>query len=111
MNTNEIGESADQINQSNGWESFYPWNFPADGVGNQSTNKLCTHMALVHTEVAEATEAIRNKDHANFREEMADVVIRVASICYGLGIDLDTEIAAKLEKNKGRGLRHGGKTV
>ena len=35
----------------------------------------------------------------------------VASICHGLGIDLQTEIESKLEKNKGRGLHHGGKAV
>lgn len=110
MNINEIGKEADSINASNGWETFTDHDF----IGNSralNVQKLCTHMALVHSEVSEATEAIRNRDHDNFSEEMADVVIRVASICHGLGIDLDFEIAAKLEKNRGRGLHHGGKAV
>lgn len=73
--------------------------------------KLCTHMALVHSEVSEATEAIRHRDRENFDEELADVVIRVASIAHGLGTDLDAAITAKLAKNRTRGLHHGGKAV
>lgn len=75
------------------------------------TLKLCTHMALVHSEVSEATEAIRHRDRANFDEELADVVIRVASIAHGLGTDLDAAIRAKMEINKTRGRHHGGKSV
>ncbi len=111
MNTNDIGKEADSINAANGWETFETLDFPCDGSDHLNVPKLCTHMALVHSEVSEATEAIRNRDYTNFCEEMADVVIRVASICYGLGIDLDSEIVAKLEKNKGRGHKHGGKAV
>jgi NTP pyrophosphatase (non-canonical NTP hydrolase) len=73
--------------------------------------KLCTHMALVHSEVSEATEAVRHRDRQNFDEELADVVIRVASIAHGLGTDLDSAITAKLAKNRTRGLHHGGKAV
>lgn len=75
------------------------------------TLKLCTHMALVHSEVSEATEAIRHRDRENFDEELADVVIRVASIAHGLGTDLEAVVAAKLAKNRTRGLHHGGKAV
>lgn len=110
MNINDIGKEADAINAANGWETFETLDFIGN-VNNPSVQKLCTHMALVHSEVSEATEAIRNRDYLNFCEEMADVVIRVASICHGLGIDLSSEIASKLEKNKTRGLRHGGKAV
>jgi hypothetical protein len=47
------------------------------------------------------------------RSEMWDVERqpRVASIAYGLGTDLDAAIAAKLAKNRTRGLHHGGKAV
>lgn len=109
MNINDIGKEADAINAANGWETFETLDFMT-GV-SLNVPKLCTHMALVHSEVSEATEAIRHRDYTNFCEEMADVVIRVASICHGLGIDLQTEIENKMEKNKGRGLHHGGKAV
>ena len=68
-------------------------------------------MALVHTEVSEATEAVRHRDAENFREELADTIIRVASIAYGMGLDLEGAINLKLAKNRTRGLRHGGKSV
>lgn len=111
MNINEIGKEADAINAANGWETFEVLDFTGNDSETLNVPKLCTHMALVHSEVSEATEAIRHRDYTNFCEEMADVVIRVASICHGLGIDLQTEIESKLEKNKGRGLHHGGKAV
>jgi len=80
-------------------------------LNTHDTFKLCTHMALVHSEVSEATEAIRHRDRQNFEEELADVVIRVASIASGLGIDLDANIVSKMAKNRTRGLHHGGKAV
>lgn len=108
MNINEIGREAHQINAGNGWDVFIPENWE---LKHSATNKLCTHMALVHSEVSEATEAIRHRDRENFDEELADVVIRVASIAHGLGTDLDAAITAKLAKNRTRGLHHGGKAV
>lgn len=109
-NLQEIGREAHQINIGNGWDVFHPSDWPADGEKDK-VRFLCTHMALVHSEVSEATEAIRHRDGVNFAEELADVVIRTLSIAYGLGIDLDTVTADKMEKNKTRGLHHGGKAV
>lgn len=125
MNLNEIGKTAHQINQANSWEVFHPSDWPQQPIVTgsktlelQTTAErlrkvrfLCTHMALVHTEVAEATEAIRNVDGPNFAEELADVIIRVASIAHGLGINLEDQVAMKMDKNRGRGYRHGGKAV
>lgn len=109
MNLHEIGREAHEINKGNGWDVFLPedWH-DKDRI---SVRFLCTHMALVHSEVSEATEAIRHRDRENFDEELADVVIRVASIAAGLGTDLDAAIKAKLAKNRTRGLHHGGKAV
>ncbi len=120
MNINEIGRIAHDINAGNGWETFKPRDWPADqtpvtnpeAVNDQAKVRfVCTHMALVHSEVSEATEAIRHRDRDNFDEELADIVIRVASIAHGLGTDLDAAIRAKMEVNKTRGLHHGGKSV
>jgi NTP pyrophosphatase (non-canonical NTP hydrolase) len=111
MNINEIGRIAHDINESNGWGVFSTSDWPRKHHETTRIHSLCTHMALVHTEVSEATEAIRHFDRANFDEELADIVIRVASIAYGLGTDLDAAIRAKMEVNKGRGHKHGGKAV
>lgn len=114
MNINEIGQAAHAINASNGWDTFRPemWSHENQPpFSREDLRFICTHMALVHTEVSEATEAIRHHDRANFDEELADVVIRVASIAHGLGTDLAAAITSKLAKNMKRGLHHGGKAV
>lgn len=66
-----------------------------------------TALALIGTEVSEAIEAHRCCDDANLREELADIVIRVMDYCGYAGIDLEAEIAAKMEKNLNRPPKHG----
>lgn len=75
------------------------------------TYKIPAVLALITSEVSEALEGFRKGDRANFEEEIADVMIRCLDLCAGLGIDIDAQITAKLEKNKLRGHRHGGKLV
>lgn len=110
MTINDIGREAHEINEGNGWETFTPEGFSSE-MDSPKVRFLLTHMALVHSEVSEATEAVRHWDRENFDEELADVIIRVVSIAHGLGTDLESVIAAKLAKNRTRGLHHGGKTV
>jgi len=107
----DIGSEAHAINQKNGWEVFTEQDWPQHRADKEPVQKLCTHMALVHSEVSEATEAVRKIDRANFEEELADVIIRVASIAFGMGIDLGSAVETKLAVNATRGLHHGGKTV
>jgi NTP pyrophosphatase (non-canonical NTP hydrolase) len=66
-------------------------------------------LCLVHAEVSEALEAYRNKDDANFREELADVVIRVFDMAEGLGINIQEEVVKKHFFNIQRPYKHGGK--
>ena len=64
-------------------------------------------IALIHSELSEALEGLRNFDWNNVAEEMADVVIRVCDFCEGRNIDLEKAITEKIEKNKKRPYRHG----
>ena len=43
--------------------------------------------------------------------ELADIVIRVADMCGLYGIDLEAAIIEKMQYNKNRPYRHGGKTL
>ncbi len=64
-------------------------------------------LMLVVTELAEAMEAHRHQDEANFKEELADTFIRLLDLCGGLGIDIEKEISEKCEVNKNRPYKHG----
>lgn len=113
MNLSDIGREAHDINFNNGWEVFAPTDWPRENdiLEQNKVRFLGTHMTLVHEEVSEAFRGVRKRDRANFDEELADVIIRVTSIAYGLGTDLDAAVKAKLVVNAKRGFRHGGKAV
>lgn len=75
----------------------------------EDSRETGTILALIHSEVSEALEADRKGDEENFVEELADVCIRVFSLCGSRKIDLEGAILKKMEKNKERTYRHGGK--
>lgn len=110
-----LGEEINAINRANGWDVMKPFDWPCadedDTSRQHKVRKVLTALALIHSEVSEALEAVRHDDRANFDEELADVLIRVLDVATGLGTDLDREVEAKLAKNRNRGFRHGGKAV
>ena len=64
-------------------------------------------LMLIVTELAEAMEAHRHQDDANFKEELADTFIRLLDLCGGLKIDIEQEIYQKAVHNKTRAYKHG----
>jgi len=75
-------------------------------------------LALMHSELSEALEAIRHgnppsehiPEFSALEEELADVIIRIASFCGHRGLHfLGEAIIAKLEFNAQREYKHGGK--
>lgn len=99
-----LSEEIRAINAANGWNVTQAGEW-AD------TYKVPAILALIHSEVSEALESFRKDDSENFMEEMADVLIRVLDCVGGFESDFDAVVRAKLEKNRHRGLRHGGKRV
>lgn len=81
--------------------------------------RVIAWLALVNTEVAEAVEDViagrwvTTKNEKGKPEglgsELADIIIRVCDDAGALGIDLSAEIRAKLDYNKTRSHKHGGK--
>ena len=67
-------------------------------------------IALMHSELSEALEAMRNNDGRDaIAEELADCCIRIFDYCGKKNIDLEDALLKKAEKNKTRPYRHGKK--
>ena len=76
-------------------------------------------IALMHSELSEALEAIRTNGYQRrsahvpeisaVAEEYADLIIRVLGACAKHGIDIGTAIELKMAFNEGRPYRHGKK--
>ncbi|KXZ40035.1 NTP pyrophosphatase, house-cleaning of non-canonical NTPs [Alkalithermobacter thermoalcaliphilus JW-YL-7 = DSM 7308] len=72
-------------------------------------NAIATRLALIQSEVSEALEELRKGDMENFKEELADICIRIFDLSGGLKIDLEEKILEKMKKNESRGYKHGKK--
>jgi NTP pyrophosphatase (non-canonical NTP hydrolase) len=112
------------------WDAYLP---PGPGTWPDTTpdrtrapnvppDSLAAKIMLIVTECAEALECVRDGQIYAFRDtatdkpeglpfELADVVIRVADLCGALGIDLDAAVREKLEYNRTRTHRHGGRAL
>jgi NTP pyrophosphatase (non-canonical NTP hydrolase) len=67
-------------------------------------------IALMHSELSEALEAMRNHGAKEaIAEELADCCIRIFDYCGARDIDLGKTLLNKIEYNKTRPYRHGKK--
>ena len=78
--------------------------------GISEADVMLGKLMLVVTEVAEAAEAIRHQDQANFNEEIADTIIRLLHISRTCKIDIEGEIERKGAANEKRPVLHGKAT-
>jgi len=98
-------------------KNIYAW---AEGKGFTTPTSLTTvlerdytlgKLMLVVTELSEAAEAVRSNSFVNFKEEIADAVIRLLDISGAFSIDLETEIVTKMDFNEIRPVKHGRLTT
>lgn len=73
-------------------------------------------IALIHSECSELLEAFRKdpnelKKSGNMaiEDELADIIIRCLDFSQYLGIDIERAVVKKMEYNKTRLYKHGGK--
>ena len=78
-----------------------------DYVEDIRTAYINQFLILTIGEISEAVEGLRKGDADNFKEELADVYIRLSDLVGGLEIDIEHEIKKKMNKNKTREKMHG----
>ncbi len=87
------------------------------GFNNAETDSF-VQICLIHSELGEATDALRkNKidDHIpeflGVEAELADAVIRIMNMAGAKNLRVAEAIIAKMKYNTTRPFKHGGKTV
>jgi len=64
-------------------------------------------IALMHSELSEALEGLRDGNMENVAEELADTMIRIFDFCGGFRIDIATALIEKIKRNIDRPYKHG----
>lgn len=93
------------------WRKSKGFYTPSSLAQRESREAMLGKLMLVVTEVAEAAEAVRHSDPVNFKEEIADTIIRLLDIAGSMDIDIEKEIDLKMQKNALRPVRHGKTTL
>lgn len=106
---NVAADEVEEINRANGWY--------------EENRTVGEGIALLHSEVSEMLEAYRDwgtedatapepgAKPEGFGSEAADVLVRLLDECKRQKINLGWEFARKLNHNRSRGYRHGGKRL
>jgi len=76
---------------------------------NWTKDDVDTMLLRIHSEVSEASEAMRDDKIEDFAEELADIFIRLVNLCEVYSIDLEQEVIKKHSKNMKRPNLHGRK--
>lgn len=112
MTINELCKRAHENAEKKGfWEDWAELTWA--NLGDEETvkfiknNAIGNRLMLIVSELGEALEALRHDDIDNFKEELADVAIRLGDLAGGLNIDLETEIEKKMKINESRPYKHG----
>lgn len=98
----KVSEQAYKVNKANGW-----WDW------ERNDGEL---IALMHSELSEALEGLRKNKQSDkiggflsVEEELADAIIRIMDMAVARGYRVAQAIEEKIEYNKTRGYKHGGK--
>lgn len=107
MRIQEMSERAHARATTSGFYDYQP---------QRNQTEILARLALIHSEVSEAIEAVRAGQLAlteidgkpeGMVVELADAMIRIGDLCAWLELDLEGATAAKMLFNAQRPYRHG----
>ena len=107
MNVKELQK---EVHQGARQRGFYD---KEAGLGDRTPVRIASLLCLIHSEVSEALEELREDkaDLSGFSSELADIIIRTLDLAEWLGIDMEEAIRTKVDYNNTRPHRHGGKVI
>lgn len=100
----EVAEAMEGLRQGN--KSYYKCDIKLSEIEFNGLKEIANN--LDNPLLQWIVENIKYFDpRENFKEELADVAIRLGDLAGGLDIDLQSEITKKMDKNKDRPYKHG----
>ena len=108
VDLSDLQADAWQIAENHGFHDERETECPHCGNHVVDTRGRPEVLALIHSEVTEALEADRNGEGDEaYAEELADIIIRVLDHAHSEGFDMEAEVTAKNDTNRGRDRKHG----
>jgi NTP pyrophosphatase (non-canonical NTP hydrolase) len=111
----KLTAEAGEISRSKGWWDGYLQDFTLE----DKMLYLASHVALMHSELSEASECLRDNQLDQYKGlsgkpegfvvELGDAIIRIMQLCDNLDLDLEKAIVDKMAFNKTRQHRHDGR--
>jgi NTP pyrophosphatase (non-canonical NTP hydrolase) len=112
LQINQIQKQVHELAIKKGWYDSQKWYarlLRKIGIRIRVKRSIPELLSLIHCELSEGLQEYRKDNMKKFKEEIADVVIRILDMCGELKIDLQQEILKKHNFNKTRPYRHGNK--
>lgn len=112
---NQVSDDAYNTAKKNGWRSGFFENLRNLVL---KPNRDAEFIALLQSEASEALEAMRAPENAESKkiagfscveEELSDIIIRIMDYGVARRLRIASAVLAKMEYNKSRPYRHGGK--